>query len=100
MKNITLKIEGMTCASCVRHVEKALKSVEGVTNAEVNLATEEARIEVGRDAVSDLIASVDSAGYKATIETDDEKADEEPARSSRSEFESRFWVALPLAAVV
>lgn len=90
----------MTCASCVRHVEKALKSVDGVTNAEVNLATEEARIEVGRDAVSDLIASVDSAGYKATLETDDESTDEEPARSSRSEFESRFWVALPLAAAV
>jgi len=100
MKNVTLKIEGMTCASCVRHVEKALKSVEGVTNAEVNLATEEARVEIGRDAVADLIASVDSAGYKASVETDDEAADDEPARSSRSEFESRFWVALPLAAVV
>lgn len=100
MKNVTLKIEGMTCASCVRHVEKALKSVDGVTSAEVNLATEEARIEVGRDAVADLIASVDSAGYKASVETDDETADEDPARSSRSEFEYRFWVALPLAAVV
>ncbi len=100
MKNVTLRIEGMTCASCVRHVEKALKSVEGVTNAEVNLATEEARIEVGRDAVADLIASVDSAGYKASVETDDEAADEDPERSSRSEFEYRFWVALPLAAVV
>lgn len=100
MKNVTLKIEGMTCASCVRHVEKALKSVEGVTNAEVNLATEEARVEVGRDAVSDLIASVDSAGYKASVETEDDATDDEPARSSRSEFESRFWVALPLAAVV
>jgi Cu+-exporting ATPase len=100
MKQVTLKIEGMTCASCVRHVEKALKSVEGVTNADVNLATEEARVDVGRDAIADLIASVDSAGYKASVEADDETSDDEPARSSRSEFESRFWVALPLAAIV
>ncbi len=36
----TLEIEGMTCASCVGRVEKALKSVEGVESAHVNLATE------------------------------------------------------------
>ncbi len=35
----TLEIEGMTCASCVGRVEKALKSVEGVESAHVNLAT-------------------------------------------------------------
>lgn len=40
----TLSIEGMTCASCVGRVEKALKKVEGVENAEVNLATEKAMI--------------------------------------------------------
>lgn len=40
----TLPIEGMTCASCVGRVEKALKKVEGVENAEVNLATEKAMI--------------------------------------------------------
>ena len=40
----TLEIEGMTCASCVGRVEKALKSVEGVESAHVNLATEKAVI--------------------------------------------------------
>ena len=40
----TLPIEGMTCASCVGRVEKALKKVEGVQHAEVNLATERAMI--------------------------------------------------------
>lgn len=38
----TLEIEGMTCASCVGRVEKALKSLEGVESAHVNLATEKA----------------------------------------------------------
>lgn len=40
----TLSIEGMTCASCVGRVEKALKKVDGVEKAEVNLATEKALI--------------------------------------------------------
>ena len=39
----SLSIGGMTCAACVRRVEKALSRVEGVTDASVNLATERAR---------------------------------------------------------
>jgi copper chaperone CopZ len=41
---IRLPIEGMTCASCVNRVEKALKAVPGVGSAEVNLATETATV--------------------------------------------------------
>ena len=41
---LTLPITGMTCASCVRRVEKALKRVEGVSEASVNLATERATV--------------------------------------------------------
>ena len=41
---ISLPIEGMTCASCVGRVERALKAVPGVANAVVNLATEKASI--------------------------------------------------------
>ena len=40
VSNISLPIEGMTCASCVFHVEKALSKVEGVGSVAVNLATE------------------------------------------------------------
>ena len=63
--NETLPIEGMTCASCVGRVEKALKKVEGVENAEVNLATENAMISSSQPL--DLIAvtkAVERAGYK------------------------------------
>ncbi|NIV39058.1 MAG: hypothetical protein GWN58_59470, partial [Anaerolineae bacterium] len=42
--NFELEIEGMTCASCVGRVEKALKAVPGVSEAEVNLATERATV--------------------------------------------------------
>ena len=47
----TLPIDGMTCASCVARVEKALKKVPGVTEAEVNLATELATVHT-RDPVA------------------------------------------------
>ena len=63
--NETLPIEGMTCASCVGRVEKVLKKVEGVENAEVNLATENAMISSSQPL--DLIAvtkAVERAGYK------------------------------------
>ena len=41
---ITLPVTGMTCAACVRHVEKAIGRVEGVASVNVNLATERAKI--------------------------------------------------------
>ena len=44
---ITVPIEGMTCASCVSHVEKALQGVRGVEGVSVNLATERAALEIG-----------------------------------------------------
>ena len=43
-EEITLNIGGMTCAACVVHVENALTEVEGVLSANVNLATEQARV--------------------------------------------------------
>ncbi|MCB2008988.1 MAG: copper-translocating P-type ATPase [Rhodoferax sp.] len=66
----TLPIEGMTCASCVARVEKALKKVPGVVSAEVNLATEKAQVTVSGDAGSAdaLVAAVEKAGYTAHVE--------------------------------
>ncbi|MFO2462737.1 heavy metal translocating P-type ATPase [Pseudomonas sp. 15FMM2] len=62
-----LAIEGMTCASCVGRVEKALAKIPGVLEATVNLATERARVRHLAGAVStpDLEAAVERAGYKA-----------------------------------
>ncbi len=62
-----LAIEGMTCASCVGRVEKALAQVPGVRQATVNLATERARVVhlAGSVSTADLEAAVERAGYKA-----------------------------------
>jgi heavy metal translocating P-type ATPase len=61
-----LSIEGMTCASCVARVERALKAVPGVNLANVNLATESARVE-GVAAAAVLIQAVRAVGYEARL---------------------------------
>ncbi|MEG2029972.1 MAG: heavy metal translocating P-type ATPase [Janthinobacterium sp.] len=67
-REIDLNIAGMTCASCVGRVEKALLKVPGVLAASVNLATESARITVTGDADAGvLIAAIDKAGYEAKV---------------------------------
>ncbi len=62
-----LAVGGMTCASCVSHVEKALASVPGVVAATVNLATERASVRHlgGAASFADLAAAVRAAGYEA-----------------------------------
>ena len=66
----TLDIGGMTCASCVGRVEKALDKIPGVEAASVNLATEQAKIRVNADSgvkIDDIIALVQKTGYSAKI---------------------------------
>ena len=58
-----LPVQGMTCASCVARVEKALRKVPGVLQAQVNLATEQARVKLADDRVDLLVALGTSAGY-------------------------------------
>ncbi|MCC6173856.1 MAG: copper-translocating P-type ATPase [Chloroflexi bacterium] len=63
---LTLPVEGMTCASCVRRIERALGKVQGVQEASVNLATERARVVFDPELVGlpQLTAAVEKAGYK------------------------------------
>ena len=68
--SISLSISGMTCASCVARVEKALKKVPGVTDASVNLATEKAQVTAVGVPVEALIAAVEKAGYEAAAASD------------------------------
>ena len=65
---IELQIEGMTCASCVRRVERALAKVEGVAGATVNLTTELADVTVSDPVdANQLVAAVERAGYRAEV---------------------------------
>ncbi|WP_460275209.1 heavy metal translocating P-type ATPase [Celeribacter sp. ULVN23_4] len=69
MHSTRLSVEGMTCASCVGRVERALKATEGVESANVNLATETADVRFGDGVdVAQLVAVLDKAGYPARAE--------------------------------
>jgi Cu+-exporting ATPase len=62
-----LSVSGMTCASCVNRVERAIRAVPGVRDVAVNLATERARVTAPAGAVSpdDLVTAIEEAGYEA-----------------------------------
>ena len=82
-------VEGMTCASCVRRVERALSAVPGIEQASVNLATEEATVAVADESRVDadaVRAAVDRASY--TLRISGEGEDEAEARD-RVEQERR-----------
>ena len=68
---VALPVQGMTCASCVSHVQGALEGVEGVSRVVVNLATELATVHYDSDLVQveNLAQAVESAGYEVESET-------------------------------
>ena len=74
LTSIDLDVQGMTCASCVRRVERKLGKLDGVS-AEVNLATESARITLtAPHSDEELEAVVSAAGYSGTVTSRSEAA--------------------------
>ncbi len=67
METVLLKVRGMECDACVGHVSRALKAVAGVTQAEVDLPREEARViyDASLASLSDLAHAVEEEGYAA-----------------------------------
>ncbi len=147
--DFNLQIDGISCAMCVTNVERALKSVNGVDEASVNMGTSEARVRSHDVDVAEMIRAVEKAGYGAVllddmgapvdpgavqqkgvqVDTDSAKhAGSSPRRDTDSDtegsdrvheklegtrdsqaavhrpqtsrFKRRFWIALPLAAIV
>ena len=99
-QRLELPIEGMTCASCAVRVEKKLNKLDGV-QAAVNYATERASVEFDAGEVSpeQLVAAVESAGYRATLpheDATDEAAPEDPAASLRRRLLVSAALTLPV----
>lgn len=70
-QSIELDIEGMSCASCVNRIEKALKGNAGVLSVTVNFATESASIEFNQQtSQADLIRVIEEVGYAASLHND------------------------------
>jgi Cu+-exporting ATPase len=101
-EKLTLPIGGMTCASCVSHVEHALTGVEGVLSAGVNLATERATVELvpGVATRAGLKQAVVDAGYEVREMAEEaETAEDREQAARRKEYESlrlRFLVSAGL----
>src|SRR5690625_775733 len=73
---VQLSVQGMNCAACVRHVERALTELSGVKLASVNLATAKAYVELDASqptAISEMIQAIDKKGFHATEITEDNK---------------------------
>ena len=102
---LTLPVQGMTCASCVLRVENALKKVEGVNQAVVNLATESATVEFQTESVTvdALKEAVERAGYKIIDTADDIDALKVESEAREREYKSlwrRFVVGAALTVPV
>ena len=68
-KQVSIPINGMTCAACVSHVEAALSSIDGIVESSVNLATNRALIRIDTDISTSLIQeTVSNAGYQVGTE--------------------------------
>ena len=90
------RIEGMTCAACVRAVERAVKKLPGVTEAGVNLATEKLNIsyDPAQVSISGIVNAVSKAGYKAVDETEQKEGGLQKKNEIQS-LKTRFiWSAV------
>jgi Cu+-exporting ATPase len=100
-KTMTLPVEGMTCASCVLRVEKALRKVDGVTDAVVNLATERATVsfDPGLVTYDRLRKAVEESGYALGV-SQDAAAGDTPAAEEWEREQRRLRNELILAAAL
>ncbi len=102
---VLLNVEGMTCASCVSRVERALSAVPGVASARANLATNQAAVNIrpGTADIPALVEAVHHAGYEASLADDQHHGGSVAERGERELTRWRrllFWSAGLLAPVV
>jgi Cu+-exporting ATPase len=98
--DVTLDVRGMRCDNCARSLTDALTSLEGVSEARVSYALEEAQISFDpkRVSVDSIVGAVDDAGYEAIRRSaQDELAESEERDARRRQSRMRSGIALSLA---
>jgi len=97
--NVTIPIGGMTCAACVRRVEKAIGKLDGVFNVSVNIATEKASVGYAPQTVrlSEIRNAIEKAGYEVLGINKADAADEDQARKQKEI--KILWAKFIIAAV-
>ena len=84
-KEVIIPIGGMTCASCVKAVERAVKKIDGVENIQVNLATEKASISYKAEKVKlyEIKGAIEKAGFKVLEMEKKQSVDEDKIRKEK-----------------
>ncbi len=102
LKKISLPVQGMTCASCVARVEKAISKVEGVAKVSVNFATEKASIEFddSETDISKIKELVEDAGYKIDLSPAIDSAKKLDRTEETSDYDRALFHHLILAAII
>ena len=102
--NVKIGIENLRCASCVKFIEDELKSTQGVLNATVNIATQEATVDYlpQNTTLAELNKAIETWGYKPRQATSDapvDKQEEAHAREYRK-LMNKFWFAAAISVFV
>jgi P-type Cu+ transporter len=93
----TFDVKGMHCASCVRVIERALKKVDGVMEANVNLATNKATVSYGEDTSEhSLASSVKEKGYELVLEEQKGNAHDHMSMGSEINLKEKVQISLVL----
>jgi len=100
-KRFTFGIEGMTCASCVRIVERSLKKMDGVHFVSINLGTEKGYVITDPDiSFDDIKKTIDSTGYRGVQNVPDAAKVEKDFRSARLRMIISLVIIIPLTAAM
>ena len=98
-KTVHIPITGMSCANCAANIERVLKRIDGISDARVNFASEQARVAFSPDTtgIDDIFAAIEGAGYHPVATDDDVSGDdsEQAARLSELNHQKRtFFIGL------
>ncbi|AKH32961.1 putative copper-transporting ATPase PacS [candidate division SR1 bacterium Aalborg_AAW-1] len=97
---LSIDIEGMHCSSCALLIEKSLKKVPGVQNANVNFSSSQAMVKVAGNISQDqLIKAVENAGYTGVIQDEIQKIDETEKRKKETKYRWRKFSISALLSV-
>ncbi|POZ92913.1 heavy metal translocating P-type ATPase [Petrotoga halophila] len=94
---VSFSVQGMTCATCVKNVERALKKLDGVKYVSVNLATEKAVL-ISQEAIpmNKIKKAVSDVGYKVSEEIPTEDLIEKRFKESRKDMYISVGITIPL----
>ena len=99
MDNLTVKLQGMSCASCASSVEQAIKSVPGVIECNVNFGMEQASIQYDsqKTSLATIQEAVDAAGYKALplqeMAAGEDDSDRKNRQAESQNLQRKLWTA-------